>query len=139
MQRRKSGQREKIYRLIAQSQAHPTAQWLYDVLKREMPSLSLGNLYRNLAILVEDGRINRRDFGDGQEHYDAITMAHYHFVCEQCGAVSDFAMPVQDNLTAEARKITPHSITGHTIQFFGICHSCRLTESTSTNTQGEQL
>jgi Fur family peroxide stress response transcriptional regulator len=122
--RRNSKQRERIYELIKGSRSHPTAQWIYYTLRQEIPSLSLGNVYRNLKILMEEGRIKCMDFMDGIEHYDAIVEIHYHFTCNHCGGISDFSMPIQVALNQEAQKISKHSITGHTIHFFGICESC---------------
>jgi len=123
-QRRKSAQRERIYDTIRSNKAHPTALEVYERLKREMPSLSLGNVYRNIAILLEEGRIQGGEFGSGIVRYDAVTGSHYHFVCERCGRVSDFAMPAQDEITATARRYSPHRIAGHTIRFFGVCAEC---------------
>ncbi len=122
--RRKSRQRERILDLIRASVDHPTAQRVYETLKKEMPSLSLGNVYRNIDILIEQGQIQRRSFGDGVDHYDAITETHYHFVCERCGTATDFPMPLQDRITEKARQMSGLTITGHTIQFFGICDAC---------------
>jgi len=129
IQRRKSDQREKIYETIMASKAHPTAQEVYDRLKKEMPSLSLGNVYRNIAILLEEERIQGGEFGSGTVRYDAVTGTHYHFVCERCGRVSDFAMPAQDGITAAARRYSPHRIAGHTIRFFGVCVDCAAAEA----------
>jgi len=122
--RRKSAQREKIFALIGESRDHPTALEVYERLKREMPSLSLGNVYRNIAILLEEGRIQGGEFGSGIVRYDAVTASHYHFVCARCGRVSDFAMPAQDEITATARRYSPHHIAGHTIRFYGVCADC---------------
>ena len=122
--RRRSRQRSRIYELIAGSKLHPTAQWVYRTLREEIPSLSLGNLYRNLNILVGEGKIVLRDCGDNTEHYDAVTEIHYHFICNACGKISDLRMPVQRAITKKAQKLTRHSITGHTINFFGTCTSC---------------
>ena len=122
--RRKSRQREKIYQIIKASAGHPTAQSVYETLKKELPSLSLGNVYRNIKILSEQQRIACREFGDGIEHYDAIVAMHYHFICEQCKNVSDFSMPLQEIITKKAQKTSSHSIKGHTIQFYGVCEKC---------------
>ncbi|HNR88821.1 MAG TPA: transcriptional repressor [Spirochaetota bacterium] len=122
--RRKSRQRERIFEYIQASMDHPSAQQVYDALREEMPALSLGNVYRNIRILIEEGRIVARDFGDGIERFDAITGTHYHFVCERCKRVSDFSMPVQERLTEAAQAVSAHSIRGHTIQFFGVCRDC---------------
>lgn len=123
--RRKSRQRDLIFNLIQSGQDHPTAHMIFVMLKKEIRSASMGNVYRNIRILMEEGMIVSRDFGDGVERFDAITHAHYHFICEQCKSVSDFAMPVQESITGEAQKLTKHAIRGHTIQFHGICEKCR--------------
>jgi len=123
--RRKSRQREIIFELIQKSPDHPTAQRIHDILKKEIASLSLGNVYRNIRILMDQGRIKSRDFGDGIAHFDAITRVHYHFICEECGSISDFSMPVQESITTEAQKASEHTITSHTIQFCGICGQCK--------------
>ncbi len=122
--RRTSTQRERIYGLIAASRSHPTAEEIYRAIVKEAPRVSLGNVYRNLGILIEEGRIQRGRFGDGREHYDAITAVHYHFICDSCGGISDLEMPIQESVTRKARGIAGHAVKGHTIQFFGTCRSC---------------
>jgi Fur family peroxide stress response transcriptional regulator len=123
-QRRKSRQRERILQAIMASKAHPTAQEVYGTLKRELPRLSLGNVYRNIGILLEEERIVSGEFGNGTVRYDATVNGHYHFVCEECGSVSDMQLPVQDGLMAAARKLSRNIIVSHTIRFFGICALC---------------
>jgi len=122
--RRRSRQRERIFDLVRFSSNHPTAQWIYETLKVEIPSLSLGNVYRNISILVEEGLLISREFGDRIEHLDAITEKHYHFICDKCKAVTDFSLPVQEMIIKKASKISGHLITGHTINFYGICEKC---------------
>jgi len=123
--RRKSSQREKIYEIILSGRSHPTALDLYEMIRREMPAASLGNIYRNLGILVEDGRLIKIKFGDDTEHYDATVSVHYHFACRKCGNVMDLEMPVQEDIIAKAQKFCGHELTGHSIQFFGTCEKCK--------------
>ncbi len=123
--RKKSNQRERIFELIQKSSEHPTAQNIYEILKNEIKSLSIGNVYRNIRILIEQGFIIGRDFGDRIEHFDAMIQIHYHIICEKCNTVSDFIMPVQESITKNAQKISKHTITSHTIQFYGICEKCK--------------
>jgi Fur family transcriptional regulator, peroxide stress response regulator len=130
--RRKSAQRERIYEIISAGKDHPTALRVYDLLRKEMPTVSLGNLYRNIGILQEDGRIAGRDVGDGVVRYDAVTSDHCHFVCERCGSVSDFDMPLHRELTEEARRKSIHEIRGYTIQFHGVCRKCLPSSKTAS-------
>lgn len=124
MLRRKSRQRELIFSMITASYDHPTAQAVYDALRKEIPSLSLGNVYRNIKILIEEGRIIKRDFGDNIEHYDAITSNHYHFICDKCRQIRDFDISLRDSINKSAQKKSHHIIKGHTIEFFGTCEYC---------------
>jgi len=105
--------------MIAADKAHPTAQEVYDRLKSGMPTLSLGNVYRNIGILLEERRLRSFEFGRGIVRYDAVTDGHYHFICDACGGVSDLPMPIQGGITTAARKFSRH-----TIRFFGFCTSC---------------
>ncbi len=70
---------------------HPTAEMVHLSLKETMPNLSLGTVYRNLALLCELGEIRKvGDSGNGKERYDGHTHQHAHFFCVRCGAVEDF-------------------------------------------------
>jgi len=123
--RRISAQRERIYSLIRDNNNHPTALWLFDHLKTEFPALSLGNLYRNLRILMEEDRIRSRVFRDGVEHFDAVLKHHHHFICEKCSEISDILIPLEENLLGEVQEKTRHQVNSHTIQFYGICNTCK--------------
>ena len=127
MKRRKSAQRDRVYQLIASSSLHPTAQWLLAQMKREFPAINESNLYRNIHILIEEGKIIARDIGDGVEHYDANTTAHYHFICERCGMISDIEIAIDTHVEQEMQKHIPHTIGSHTINFYGICEDCQKT------------
>ena len=125
MLRRKSRQREQIYNLLSETDLHPTAQWAYDRMRKKYPRISLGNVYRNLNILVEEGRVRKQDYGDGVEHYDTVIEHHYHFVCEKCGKISDLDIPVKAIIDQIAKQNSNLVITGHTVTFYGICSICK--------------
>lgn len=82
-------------------------------------------MYRNLTILIEQGLVNRIDFGDAYDRFEAKTAAHYHFVCESCGSISDLGLPVDEGLDERVTRETPFVAFGHRIEFFGVCSDCR--------------
>jgi Fe2+ or Zn2+ uptake regulation protein len=104
---------------------HPTADWVYERLKGEFPNLSLGTVYRNLNILMEQGLIRKIDFGSTFDRFDANTGPHYHFVCERCGSIIDLELPVDEALNNRVNRVTPYTARRHRIEFFGICDRCR--------------
>ncbi|MFQ3547734.1 MAG: transcriptional repressor [Termitinemataceae bacterium] len=121
---KKSRQRERIHSLLMSTQSHPTAAWIYDSLKPEMPDLSLGTVYRNLKILALMGKIQILHSGSGFDRFDADIRPHYHLICTRCGQVEDVELPVQTELEQKAMKILGDRISGHRLDFIGLCKSC---------------
>jgi len=125
MKYKRSIQRERILELLGQTQTHPTADWLYHKLKKEFPSLSLGTVYRNLNILVEQKLIEKLPFGSTHDRYEFKKNPHYHLVCETCGSVEDFDMPHYTKINEQAQIMSGYEISRHRIEFFGICAECQ--------------
>jgi Fur family transcriptional regulator, peroxide stress response regulator len=121
---RRSRQRDRILELLRQTSTHPTANWIYGRLRREFPSLSMGTVYRNLGLLVEQGVVNRIDFGSTFDRYEAKISPHHHFICERCGSVTDLEVPVEDTLTRRLRDATGLAVTRHEIRLYGVCEKC---------------
>ncbi len=107
---------------------HPAADWLYNQLKDDFPNLSMGTVYRNLNILIDQGLAKKIDFGSTFDRFEANTTPHYHFVCESCSAIIDLDFPVDESLNERIRKATPYSVHSHEIEFFGFCDQCAGTE-----------
>ncbi|MBN2189458.1 MAG: transcriptional repressor [Chitinispirillaceae bacterium] len=121
---RNSRQRQRILEVLRESQAHPTADWIYGRLKAEMPALSLGTVYRNLKVLTEQGKVNKLPFGSAVDRFDAQLSPHCHLVCERCGMVRDFTMPRFVDINRQAEKRSGFKISRHRIDFFGMCEKC---------------
>lgn len=121
---KRSRQRDRILETLRGTKAHPTATWVYDALKKEFPDLSLGTVYRNLGILRDQGLLRVLQSGSTFDRFDADTSAHYHFICERCGGVSDVPMPALDEIERAASKAVGRPVSGHRLDFFGLCAAC---------------
>jgi Fur family transcriptional regulator, peroxide stress response regulator len=121
----RSRQRERILELLRSTGRHPTADWVYNQLKDDFPNLSMGTVYRNLTILMEQGLVGKIDFGSTFDRFDANTGPHYHFICEECGSIIDLELPVDPALNERVNGATPFTARRHRIEFFGICDRCR--------------
>lgn len=119
---RYSRQRELIYHAVLSSKAHPTAEMVYAALKPACPGLSRGTVYRNLHLLVREGKLRRMPFS--VERFDGDARPHSHFCCEVCGGVSDVPGdydPAQD----EAVRALGHQVDRHEVVYYGVCAQCR--------------
>lgn len=122
---RNSKQRNRMLELLRGTSSHPTADWLYERLKKEFPHLSLGTVYRNLSLLTDLGLVKKIHFGSTHDRFEAKTAPHYHLICEQCGKIVDFDLPIYTDINEQAKQHTNFVIHTHKIEFFGLCKDCR--------------
>ncbi|MCQ2463497.1 MAG: transcriptional repressor [Clostridia bacterium] len=120
---RHSRQRDAVYENLCSRFDHPTAEDIYLSLKKEIPDISLATVYRNLALLENEGKIARISC-DGTARYDANFSLHAHFVCKICGRVTDIESSGQ-NLIAEYSEKFEGTIMSQSLIFGGICPECK--------------
>ncbi|MCM2305157.1 MAG: transcriptional repressor [Elusimicrobia bacterium] len=115
-------QRLAVYEELSGRKDHPSAEALYESLKKPYPSLSLATVYKTLQTLHEMGMVARVDSPAAQARYDAIVETHHHAVCSACGRIEDLFDPRLDQLPEP--KATGFKIAGHSVHFHGLCAKC---------------
>ena len=125
---KRSKQRERIFQTLKKTGSHPTAEWVFDKVREQMPKISLGTVYRNLNILKQQGKVRELDFGETSRRYDAFVDEHYHFVCDHCGIVKDLDLQPQADINERVKNSVPGVVRTHRLDFFGTCSECLLNE-----------
>ena len=118
-------QRQIILAELCSVTSHPTADDLYQMVRRRLPRISLGTVYRNLETLSELGLIQKLEVGGSQKRFDGNASTHYHVRCQQCGRVDDLDLPANSAVEEEARKRTAFKILRHRLEFTGLCPDCQ--------------
>jgi Fur family ferric uptake transcriptional regulator len=118
-------QRQIILEELAKVKTHPTASELYDMVRKRLPRIGLGTVYRNLELMADNGMILKLEVGGTQKRFDATTEPHYHIRCSSCGKVDDIMIPVMDDLAEAAAESSSYRIIGHHVEFSGICPDCQ--------------
>lgn len=122
---RYSKQREAIKNYLLSSKSHPTAETVYENIRKIFPNISLGTVYRNLNFLVEHGEALRLECGDGLIHFDGYTLSHNHFFCRNCKILLDINMDSIEHIDKIANAGFNGAIEGHTVLFHGLCPKCK--------------
>ena len=128
-----SRQRESIKNFLMTRKDHPTADVVYQHIRMVNPNISLGTVYRNLALLSDIGEIQKIHVGDGVDHFDATVEPHYHAVCTKCQRVIDLDMDYLEETDITASKHFNGKILDHIVTFRGICENCLNLEETPLN------
>jgi Fur family ferric uptake transcriptional regulator len=110
---------------LAKVKTHPTASDLYDMVRKRLPRIGLGTVYRNLELMADNGMILKLEVGGTQKRFDATAKPHYHIRCSCCGKVEDMDVAVTDDLVKAAAKSSLYQILGHSVEFTGVCQDCQ--------------
>lgn len=122
-QTRMTKQRAIILEALRSVTSHPTADEIYTMVRRKLPRISLGTVYRNLDLLANTGEIIRLDRAGAQKHFDGNTMPHMHVRCKVCGRIGDTDGCVQ--IPSPGSVSAPGFVIEQTeVEFIGTCAEC---------------
>lgn len=118
-------QRLEILRALEKVPAHPSAEIIYQSVKRRYPAVSLATVYKTLETLVEIGEIRVALVNKGKTLYDTRLDNHHHFVCNQCSYVEDVDIKLNCLDTCVPSSMRErHEVLQNEVIFHGICQSC---------------
>jgi Fe2+ or Zn2+ uptake regulation protein len=119
---RMTHQREVILDEMGKCKGHPTADVLYERIKKKLPRISLATVYRNLEILSEAGMIRKLEISGRQKRFDRLLDQHHHIYCVQCHRVDNLKV---ETVSPDSAAEIGYRISGCRIEFFGICPECQ--------------
>ena len=122
---RMTKQRSVILDEIRKSKSHPIADEIYKVVKKRMPYISFGTVYRNLGILSKEGLIRKIELAHTKRRYDGNIKNHYHIICTECGRIDDLITKEVGSIEELLGVRSNYKISGHRLKFFGICPDCK--------------
>ncbi|MHC4423917.1 MAG: Fur family transcriptional regulator [Planctomycetota bacterium] len=124
-------QRQIILEELRKVDTHPSADEVYETVRKRLPRISLGTVYRNLEILSELGEIQKLELGGDLKRFDRNSHKHYHIRCMNCGRVDDAPIAPLNQVEDELYGATVYTIIGHRLEFEGLCPQCSKTSETA--------
>jgi Fe2+ or Zn2+ uptake regulation protein len=122
---RQTRQRAAILRVLEHTKQHPTAEWIHTEVRKEIPSVSLGTVYRLLSILAGEGAVRVIPLEAGPNRYDMGPDQHHHAVCTACGKIADIPDLVPPEARVEIERWTGYSLSELRLEWHGRCPECR--------------
>lgn len=118
-------QRRAILDVLRSTRSHPTAEWIHQEVRKTLPRVSLGTVYRNLKLLRDMGEITELSYGASLAHYDGWAHPHAHLRCTHCDRVDDLEEQLPEGFDAAVAEVSGWQITARRIEFEGFCPDCR--------------
>lgn len=119
-----SRQREQILEYVKSVMTHPTAETVYNEVRKQNSNISLGTVYRNLDKLSNDGYLLRIKMANGKDRFDGNTNKHYHAVCTECGKMYDIFEDYFESIDKTVSSKLDCRVLSHDIIFNIICPDC---------------
>jgi len=105
---------------------HLTADEIYFRVKKRMPRISIGTIYRNLTVLIELKLVDKIDTNlHTESHYEFHHDKHYHIICTKCLKIDDLEHYRALSIEPTAEKISGYKIKNHLVELYGICPNCQ--------------
>lgn len=122
---RLTNQRRVILEELSLAQSHPTADEIYERVRKHLPRISLGTIYRNLEILAAHGKIRKLDLAGSQKRFEINLAKHYHARCSECGKIDDVIF--SGSFAFDEMVVSPgnYEICDVRLEFLGLCPECK--------------
>ncbi|HHT80303.1 MAG TPA: transcriptional repressor [Spirochaetales bacterium] len=123
--KRQTIQKGLIWEAVSQADNHPNAEQIYDAIVSKHPSISRATVYRNLNMLVDEGRVKRVRVLGGPDHFDRTLGKHYHIECSSCKKVSDVGLLEDVVISSNNIDTNGYKLESYELVFNGICPDCQ--------------
>lgn len=117
-------QRRVILEELKSVVTHPSADEVYEMVRKRLPKISLGTVYRNLEQMVRDRMILKLD-GGAQKRYDGASSPHHHFRCLACDEMIDLPMVPLDDIRKIIYALKEFQVTSYELELTGLCPKCK--------------
>lgn len=128
-------QRIKIIDYLQHTKTHPSAEELFEVLKRDFPSISFATVYNTLLMLKNSGDIKELSIDPERKRFDMDTTPHHHFFCKMCKKVYDVALP--ENTNFSITNVEEHIVYDISLYLTGICNKCKINNKKEDKRDGQ--
>ncbi len=131
-------QRMAIYRALAETTSHPTADDLYKTVQRQHPRISRNTVYYTLGVLRQAGLVQEVNVGHEVARFDANVTLHHHLICLGCRRIVDVMDDALNQLAVSDEQAKGFHILGHRVEFHGYCADCRCAMQGVSQTRGQE-
>ena len=126
MSKRMTEQKKIIQEELLKMRTHPTAEILYENVKKRFPCISPATIYRNLDIMVRNSQIRKLQLKDEtRRRFDGDLSKHYHIRCKTCGSVDDLFVEIDPLQCVSSFDLKGYLVEGFDLEFYGICDLCK--------------
>lgn len=118
-------QRLAICKLIFSSKDHPSAEQIYQEVKKTYPTISLATVYITLDLLKKLDLVQELGFSDRSSRYDPNNSPHVNVICPKCGKIYDYEARNVKELWAKIVAEIGVTPLQQRVDVYALCDNCK--------------
>ena len=118
-------QRLAIFRYLIDNETHPSADMIFEAMKKELPTISQATVYNTLSLLTEIGVVRELKMGNGSSRYDSNTAVHINIICPECSRITDYQSEEISQFWIQITEDIGGEITGQRLDIYKKCSICK--------------
>ncbi|MBI5345103.1 MAG: transcriptional repressor [Deltaproteobacteria bacterium] len=118
-------QRIAILKFLEGNTSHPTADDIYQEIRKGCPTVSFATVYNTLEALSRRGELLEVTINPERKHFDPNHEPHHHIMCNVCKRIEDIFVDYSVGLKLPAHISEGFSVLGNHVDFYGICKNCK--------------
>jgi len=122
---RSTRQRRAVREVLGRLPGHPTASEIYAAVRRRLPHISLGTVYRDLEVLVDEGEAVKLPAPGKEARFDDNCRPHAHIRCVVCGRLQDLKRSALGWPARRIRRLAGFQVIEARVDLRGICPECQ--------------
>ena len=121
-------QRLAVLAALKSRRDHPTADHIYQEVRRQLPAISFNTVYKSLEILYQKGMVIKVNPLHAVARYDGVTGPHAHLICRQCHRITDLDWEASEIPVLPAMALHGFRVEQPSLTFWGLCPGCQAAE-----------
>lgn len=130
-------QRLAVMAVLQSRRDHPTADHIYQEVRRQHPAISFNTVYKTLEILCQRGMVIKVNPLHAVARYDGETGRHAHLICRQCHHIIDLDWEGSEVPALPAEALQGFRIEHPSLTFWGLCPRCQPMEPPEEDEHGD--
>jgi len=118
-------QRQILYEVMQGMEGHPSPEEIYAEVKRQVPSISLATVYKNIHLFVESGVLREVSLHHGSQRVEMNRDEHHHLVCSKCKSISDIDEKLLGVLPKRRKLACGFLVERYAVDVIGLCANCQ--------------
>ena len=125
-------QRQIIYETVMSFHGHPSPEAIYDHVKKQIPSISLATVYKNIQTFIDSGMLRKVSTYHGALRVEPNLQPHHHLVCIRCKSIMDVDEDKIDPVQLRYKLPRGFKVTRIAVDILGVCDNCASTRGRKT-------